>query len=98
MKPSKTFITTLLALFFLVSFDSVRNYYMTATPIGKTNSCYSIHYPDFKQHYQMKIIINNYLTQESTVEIEPDNKRWVDTETYTYRELRLLEPKKMECK
>lgn len=84
---------------FWVAFSRIHSFYVEHVPIGPEGACYNIKYPDFKEHYQIQIFRNDFESKSSMVMISLLNvptERW--SYVYTFSELRMLSPKRMECK
>ena len=83
---------------FWIALERVHSFYVENVPIGMEGSCFDIRYPDFKDHFQMRIAMNDNVEHKSFVTIsllKDPSEYWTDE--YTYFQLRMLNPKKMEC-
>lgn len=94
----KITVASMVGLCFWVAFERVHDFYVENIPLGYVGDCYDIRYPDFKLHYQMRIADNDNQEHKSFVTISLLNdptQYWTDQ--YSYFQLRMLNPKKMEC-
>ena len=94
----KVVLVSVTSFAFWVAFERVHDFYVENVPIGREGSCFSIKYPGVKDRYEMRIIKNSNEENKSTVILSliPSSKSsWQDT--FTYFQLRMLDPKSMEC-
>lgn len=82
-----------------VGFEKARAFYQENFPLGPSGACYDVRYPDFKTHYKMEIINNDLDDHSSFVALTLLNDKstfWEDK--YSFDQLRMLNPVRMECK
>jgi len=98
MNKNKILLASLVGFCFWISVERVRDFYINTFPLEKPGNCYSIKYPQLKERFQMKILDNNSEEKMSYVSISLLKKsqyQWLDR--YTYLQLRMIDPKHMEC-
>jgi len=81
-----------------VAFERCRNFYVENIPVGEENACFKVHFPTLKQDFQMRLVVNDWQEKKSLITLKylPDgNEEW--TQTITFAQQRMLNPKKMEC-
>lgn len=99
LNARKITISSLVAVCFWVAFERLHQTYMQNIPIGFVGDCFSIKYPQLDGRFQIKILTNDNEDRSSSIAISDiskgHNEAWV--ERYKYSQLRMLDPKKMEC-
>ena len=99
INKNKVILASLVGFCFWISVERVHDFYINTFPLGKPGNCYSIKYPELKERFQMKILDNNSEEKMSYVSISlfrDTRSQWLDR--YTYLQLRMIDPKRVECK
>ena len=94
----KVILASLVGFCFCIAINRIHYFYVESIPIGREGSCYDIKYPDFKEHFQMRIMLNDMKRKESIVMISTyanPNDDWA--QDFTFFEQRMLSPKGMKC-
>lgn len=84
---------------FWVAGERIEDWYKINVPIGREGECFNITYPGLKDHYRLRIISNINQEGKSDVAISALNKpneEWLDE--FSYVQMRMLNPRFMECK
>ena len=63
----KCTLAALTCFCFWIAFERVHSFYIESIPVGREGSCFDIKYPDFKEHFQMRIALNDMKRKESIV-------------------------------
>ena len=82
----------------IICFEPVHEFYIENIPPGSPGDCFDIKYPNFKEHYQLRILQNDNVEKRSLVNIQLLTDKNVNWDyVHSYLELRMLNLKKMEC-